>query len=96
MRPVYTLKGKLWLYPGKAGWYFFTVNKKTGAEMKKTQKVRRGWGSIPVHATIGKTTWQTSIFPDKDGTYLLPIKKEIRKKERLESDQLITVNIRKQ
>ena len=33
----------------------------------------RGWGSLRVQATIGGTTWATSIFPSKQrGSYLLP------------------------
>lgn len=43
-----------------------------------------GWGSLPVTAVIGKTSWKTSIFPDKKiGAYLLPLKSEIRKKENI-------------
>ncbi len=45
-------------------------------EMKKL--VSYGWGVIPVTATIGKTTFTTSLFP-KDGTYLLPLKMAVRK-----------------
>jgi len=32
---------------------------------------------------IGKTAWKTSIFPAKDGTYLLPVKAQVRKAEGL-------------
>lgn len=43
---------------------------------------RRGWGSVRVEATIGTTTWTTSVFPDaKTGSFLLPIKKEVRNAE---------------
>jgi hypothetical protein len=42
----------------------------------------RGWGSLPVTVTIGTTTWDTSVFPDrKSGTYLLPVKAAVRKAE---------------
>jgi hypothetical protein len=43
---------------------------------------KRGWGSVPVRVTIGQTTWDTSIFPDrKAGAYLLPIKSAVRREE---------------
>ena len=46
------------------------------------ETIKRGWGSVRVKVTLGKTKWDTSIFPDKkSGTYLLPIKAEVRIKE---------------
>lgn len=84
-QPLYRFTARLWLYPGMAGWHFVTVPKEVSAKIKKKfGSTSRGWGSIPVEATIGKTRWKTSIFPDrKAGAYLLPIKAEVRKKEDL-------------
>ena len=37
-----------------------------------------------VSANIGGTTWETSIFPSSDlGAYILPIKAEVRKKQKI-------------
>jgi hypothetical protein len=82
------IKSKVWLYGGASAWHFITVPKKESEEIKETfGKSARGWGSIPVKVTLGKTTWKTSIFPDKkSGTYLLPLKAEIRKKEEILAD----------
>lgn len=79
----YTLRSNVWLYPGMAGWHFISVSKKASGEIKATfGKHARGWGSIPVSVTIGKTQWNTSIFPDtKSGTYLLPLNAKVRKQE---------------
>ena len=44
-------------------------------------KYARGFRSLKVRAKIGKTEWLTSIFPDKTGIYLLPLKASLRKKE---------------
>lgn len=83
MKKSFTSSGTVWKYPGVAAWYFFSFNKTVSADIKKTQegKQRRGWGSIPVEVAVGKSVWRTSIFPDKDKTYLLPLKAQIRKKE---------------
>jgi hypothetical protein len=77
------MKSKVWVYPGMAAWRFLTLPKKESGKIKKLfGGLARGWGSLPVLATIGKTAWKTSIFPDKKaGAYLLPLKAEVRKKE---------------
>lgn len=89
----FTFNGKAWLYPGKAGWHFVTINKKDSDEIKKENVwPRSGFGSIPVLVTIGKTSWKTSIFPDKD-SFLLPLKKGVRVKEGIKKGDSATVTI---
>ena len=44
---------------------------------------RRGFGSVKVTVTLGDSTWQTSLFPNKDGSWFLPIKKPVRLAEGL-------------
>lgn len=64
---------------------FLTVPKKQSDNIKKNFGTKhRGWGSLPVTVTIGKTSWRTSIFPDKRaGVYLLPLNAKVRKKEQI-------------
>lgn len=92
----YTLTATLWLYPGEnANWHFITIPKKESTLITDTFKAfKKGWGSLPVSATIGKTEWRTSIFPDaKSGTYLLPIKALVRQKEGLEVGDSVMVTV---
>lgn len=71
-------EGKVWLYEGPGGWHFVTLPEAAGRTVRELS-VRNGWGSVRVTVTIGTTTWETSVFPDKrSGSYLLPIKKEVR------------------
>ena len=75
---------KVFLYAGEtANWHFVPISKKIGTEIKdKFGKNSRGFGSLPVEVTVGKTVWKTSIFPDKySGSYILPLKAAVRKKE---------------
>jgi hypothetical protein len=83
LKADYQIRANVWLYPGMAGWHFVTLPKKQSAEIKsRFGMFRRGWGSLPIVATIGKTSWKTSIFPDrKSGAYLLPVKADVRKRE---------------
>lgn len=55
-------------------------------------QVSYGWGVIPVTATIGSTTFSTSLFP-KDGGYLLPIKDAVRRAEGLDVGDQLTVTV---
>jgi hypothetical protein len=82
----YDVKAKVWLYPGKAGWHFVTIPKDISEDIKKLFGDRaKGWGSIPVEITLGSSSWETSIFPDKkEDAYLLPLKKDIRRKENIQ------------
>ena len=45
---------------------------------------RRGFGSVKVTVTLGESRWQTSLFPNKDGSWFLPVKKPVRLAEGLE------------
>ena len=66
----------LWQYPGEGSWYFVSVPADISDDIADlTAGTRKGFGSVRVTATIGSTTWQTSVFPSKSGTYLLPVKK---------------------
>jgi hypothetical protein len=83
--PSYTIKNKVWLYSGQGAWHFVSVPPKVSKQIKSMfGYLKAGWGSLPVNLTIGKTTWQTSIFPDsKSATYLIPLKAAVRKKENI-------------
>lgn len=92
----YTMTEKVFLYPGEVGnWHFVPVTKAVGQEIRaKYGKHAKGFGSLPVTVTIGKTSWQTSIFPDKySGSYLLPLKAAVRKKENIEAGEKIVYTI---
>ncbi|TSC68279.1 MAG: protein of unknown function DUF1905 [Parcubacteria group bacterium Gr01-1014_72] len=84
-RNRYKARSEVWLYPGQTPWHFVTLPERQSEVIKKTFGARaKGWGSLPVKVTIGTTSWRTSIFPDKkSGTYLLPLKSEVRKKEHI-------------
>jgi hypothetical protein len=92
---TYDVRAKVWIYPGQAAWHFASIPKKTASEIKtRFGASARGWGSLRVTATIGKTSWETSIFPDKKtGTYLLPLKAAVRKKEKVEVGKTIAIKL---
>ncbi len=89
-----SIKAKVWLYPGDAAWHFITVPLNESETLKEMFIwPRRGFGAIPVNVTVGSTNWKTSIFPQKAGTFLLPIKKEIRKVEGVYEGDLVKITV---
>jgi Domain of unknown function (DUF1905) len=55
----------------------------------------RGFGSVRVEVTIGRTTWRTSLFPDSTAaTYVLPVKKSVRVAEGLAAGDTAHVRLR--
>lgn len=96
MQKTFTLKSKVTVYPGMAAWRFLGLPLKETREIKeKHGKTAKGWGSLPVSVTIGDTSWETSIFPDKkSGSYLLPLKKQIRKAEGISDTDTVTFTLR--
>ena len=85
--------GELWHWRGPAPWYFVTVPESQCEDLKAVSKfVTYGWGMIPVQAQIGQTAWKTSLFP-KDSGYIVPIKANVRKAEKLEEGDTVTVRL---
>jgi len=77
------------------GWHFLSVPKSPSTKINAAfAHAKRGWGSLPVEAKVGKTAWNTSIFPDKkSGTYVLPLKAAVRKKEGLDKGDSVSFSI---
>ena len=42
---------------------------------------RRGFGSVRVDVALGASRWSTSVFPQKDGGWFLPVKKAVCRAE---------------
>ena len=80
---TFTFVAELWIYPGKAAWFFATLPMEQSDWVRfLSGRRRRGWGAVRVKARVGETEWETSIFPDaKSGCYLLPVKAAVRKQE---------------
>lgn len=81
--------------PGEVFWVFVTMPADASAQIRAMPRPpRKGFGSLRVEATIGSTTWKTSIFPDaKSGCYVLPLKKAVREAQHLEIGGAAEVSI---
>jgi len=76
-----TVTGPLWLWSGgQASWHFLTVPEDLADEIRaQGLAVRGGFGSVKVEAAIGEVRWRTSVFPQKSGGYILPVKASVRR-----------------
>jgi hypothetical protein len=85
--------GDLWYWRGPAPFHFVTVpDGESGAIESTAAMVSYGWGMIPVRARIGATEWRTALWP-KDGQYVVPVKDAVRRAERLELGDTVTVRL---
>jgi hypothetical protein len=90
-----TFSAELWRWPAQDAWRFLTVPDDLAEAIRITSGPPRGFGSVRVEVTVGTTTWRTSVFPDSRlGTYVLPVKKAVRRAEELEDGDLVEVTLR--
>jgi hypothetical protein len=54
---------------------------------------RRGFGSVKVEAAVGDSRWSTSVFPQKGGSWFLPVKKAICRAEDLAAGDDVGVTL---
>lgn len=89
----FEFSGELFAWRGPSPYHFITVPEEACVGIHAVAPiVTYGWGVIPVSVQIGKTRWETSLFP-KDGGYLVPIKDAVRKAEGLAEGDTATVNL---
>lgn len=74
-------------------WYFVALPLELSEAVRETQTYRRGFGGVRVEATIGSSTWRTSVFPQSDGAYVLPLKRAVRESEGIASDGIVLVHL---
>ena len=85
----------LWLWSGEGGsWHFVTVPEELSGEIRAQSLARRsGFGSVRVEATINGVSWRTSVFPQKSGGYILPVKKEVRCRAEVAAGDEVTLRL---
>ncbi len=88
-----SFSAKVVIWTGNLGWHFVYLPKDIAVKIRKTQKTYGG-GFVRVLAKVGKTSWQTSLFPyTREETYLVALKKAVREKEDIFAGETITVRL---
>lgn len=97
MLVVVEFDAELWIWDARRAdsWTFVSLPVEESEEIQDLAGgSRRGFGSLRVRVTVGKSSWTTSIFPDKSrGCYALPVKRSVRDAEGLEPGDIATVTV---
>lgn len=90
----FTVSGKVWRYRGEGAWHFVYVPLEISRRIKDAarNKKKAGFHFVRIKATIGKTSWNTTLFPTKDGPYLIAIKADVRRKEDIAESNAVKIH----
>ena len=94
---TYEFDATLWLWDARTdSWTFVSLPTDLADDvLDAAEPVARGFGAVRVVVTVGRTTWRTSLFPDRrSATYVLPVKKAVRTAEGLATGDTAHVRIR--
>jgi Domain of unknown function (DUF1905) len=90
-----TFTGTVWTQESTGAWHFVTL---PAALSKRIRTLSTGqlkpFGSFHVKARTGLSRWETSLFADKKrNAFLLPVKADVRRKEKIQLGDEIEVTI---
>ena len=87
------VSSELWLWSG-GSWHFITIPEADAVEIRAHSLLDRGgFGSVKVEAAINGVRWRTSVFPQKSGGYLLPVKKAVRCEAGIAAGDRVTLEL---
>lgn len=100
-RVAFTAPLRIWTNPAESSsMAFVTVPDPAAGDIRAHELMRRlelgkrrGFGSVKVVVHLGGHHWNTSVFPQKDGTWFLPVKVQYRRAEGLEEGDPVSVEL---
>ena len=87
-KDTFPVTGPVEVFPQKGGWFYVSVPKKY-TEMTKDLADRC---LVAITATVGSSSWSTSLLPMGDGTQFIALPAKIRKKEQIELGDKIQIS----
>jgi hypothetical protein len=85
---TFEITGKVELFPQKGGWFYLHVP----LNITKGLLHRADRGLIPIKATVGTTSWNTSLLPMGDGTHFIALNAKVRKREGLDLGKTVSIS----
>ncbi|HET7724288.1 MAG TPA: DUF1905 domain-containing protein [Propionibacteriaceae bacterium] len=91
---IVSFSGEVFVAPGEAAWHFVRVPPDPSEEIRLASGPPVAFGSVKVEATVGRSVWSTSVFPESRDAYVLPLKKSIRAAEGILEGDTVDVSLR--
>ncbi|RYG37197.1 MAG: DUF1905 domain-containing protein [Burkholderiales bacterium] len=90
-----SFRAKVWTQESTGAWHFVTLPASLSKRIRAlTAGQMKPFGSFRVRARTGLTRWETSLFHDsKREAFLLPIKADVRRKEKIRIGNTIEVAV---
>ena len=79
---------------GEGGSHYMTVPEEATLELRAHSALYpRGFGSVRVECGIGEIVWRTAVFPQKSGSYFLPVKIDVCRRAGIIAGDEVTVEL---
>ena len=88
MAKPYTFTAEVCLFPQAGGWHYVAAPQEF-TDVLKPLAVRC---LVAVEATVGGSSWQTSLLPMGDGSQFLALPAKVRQKEQITIGDVIEVS----
>lgn len=95
MSAEFSFEADLYEWDGPQSWVFAGLPEDLADVIDEVHgPTGRGFGSRRVEAVLGGQVWRTSIFPDSArGTYVLPVKKDVRRKAGVDAGDHVEIDL---
>jgi hypothetical protein len=90
---AWTFDAELWVSQSVGSWVFLTLPDEVSDDVRLLSGPPTGFGSVRVEVSVGDQTWRTSVFPERSGSYVLPVKAAVRRAEGLEPGDRVKVTL---
>ncbi|MWC00289.1 DUF1905 domain-containing protein [Agromyces seonyuensis] len=92
MTRAFAFEADLYEWSARRGWYMVDLPEDVSDAITAIPLPPKGFGSVKVRASVGGTTWDTSIFPGSD-RYILVIGKAVRTAEGIEPGDRVSASV---
>lgn len=92
--PAWAFTAGLFTLGEEPAWVFLAAPEDVDEEIRLLSGPPQGFGSVRVEARIGETSWRTSVFPSREHGFVLPVKKDVRRREQVRAGDSVAVQLR--